>query len=119
MRILLTGTARCGSTWAANVLGRADGAKAVFEPDGPASDVLGAMVAARLGSHPALMPTQRSFWYRQLWDLAFVGGWPMARAEGVRAAGRRVIRAAARGCATVWWRRWRWGRAGSASVPAT
>ncbi len=92
MRILLTGTARCGSTWAANVLGRADGAKAVFEPDGPASDVLGAMVAARLGSHPALDAAQRSFWYRQLWDLAFVGGWPMARAEGVRAAGRRVSR---------------------------
>ena len=92
MRVLLTGTARCGSTWAANVLGRAEGARAVFEPDGPASDVLGAMVAARLGSHPALLPDQRSFWYRQLWDLAFVGGWPMARAEGVRAAGRRVSR---------------------------
>ena len=92
MRILLTGTARCGSTWAANVLGLADGAQAVFEPDGPASDVLGAMVAARLGSHPALEPEQRSFWYRQLWDLAFVGGWPMARAEGVRSAGRRVAR---------------------------
>jgi hypothetical protein len=92
MRVLLTGTARCGSTWAANVLGRAEGAQAVFEPDGPASDVLGAMVAARLGSHPALPPDQRSFWYRQLWDLAFVGGWPMARAESVRAAGRRVSR---------------------------
>jgi hypothetical protein len=92
MRVLLTGTARCGSTWAANVLARADGGQAVFEPDGPASDVLGAMVAARLGSHPALLPDQRSFWYRQLWDLAFVGGWPMARAEGVRAAGRRVSR---------------------------
>ena len=92
MRILLTGTARCGSTWAANVLGRADGAQAVFEPDGPASDVLGAMVATRLGSHPSLLPDQRSFWYSQLWDLAFVGGWPMARAEGVRAAGRRVSR---------------------------
>jgi hypothetical protein len=92
MRVLLTGTARCGSTWAANVLGRADGGQTVFEPDGPASDVLGAMVAARLGSHPALLPDERSFWYRQLWDLAFVGGWPMARAEGVRAAGRRVSR---------------------------
>lgn len=92
MRILLTGTARCGSTWAANVLGLADGATAVFEPDGPASDVLGAMVAARLGTHPALESEQRSFWYRQLWDLAFVGGWPMARAEGVRSAGRRVAR---------------------------
>jgi hypothetical protein len=92
MKVLLTGTARCGSTWAANVLGRADGARAVFEPDGPASDVLGAMVASRLGSHPALLPEQRNFWYRQLWDLAFVGGWPMARAEGVRAAGRRVSR---------------------------
>ena len=92
MRVLLNGTARCGSTWAANVLGRAEGGQTVFEPDGPASDVLGAMVAARLGSHPALLPDQRSFWYRQLWDLAFVGGWPMARAEGVRAAGRRVSR---------------------------
>jgi hypothetical protein len=92
MRILLTGTARCGSTWGANVLGLADGTKAVFEPDGPASDVLGAMVASRLGSHPALSSEQRSFWYRQLWDLAFVGGWPMARAEGVRSAGRRVAR---------------------------
>jgi hypothetical protein len=64
----------------------------VFEPDGPASDLLGAMVAAPLGSHLALSPEQRSFWYRQLWDLAFVGGWPRARAEGVRAAGRQVVR---------------------------
>jgi hypothetical protein len=92
MRILLAGTARCGSTWVANVLGLAEGARAVFEPDGPASDILGAMVAARLGDYPVLRPGQRSAWYRLTWDLAFHGGWPWAHAESARAAGRRLVR---------------------------
>jgi hypothetical protein len=92
MRILLAGTARCGSTWVANVLGRADGTRAVFEPDGPASDILGAMVAARLGDFPVLREGERSLWYRLTWDLAFAGGWPWAHAETARAAGRRLVR---------------------------
>lgn len=91
MRILLAGTARCGSTWAANVLGRADHARTVYEPDGPKSDVLGALVATRLGEYPVLAPTQRNRWYRLVWDLAFSGGWPWDHVETARAAGRRMV----------------------------
>lgn len=92
MNILIAGTARCGSTWAANVLGRANETRTVYEPDGPHSDVLGAMVATRLGEYPMLTPSQRSRWYRLVWDLAFSGGWPWDQMETARAAGRRMVR---------------------------
>jgi hypothetical protein len=64
----------------------------VYEPDGPISDVLGAMVATRLGEYPALTPGDQSRWYRLVWELAFAGGWPWDRVEGARAAGRRLVR---------------------------
>jgi hypothetical protein len=83
---------RCGSTWLANILGRASDTRTVYEPDGPISDVLGAMVATRLGAYPVLRPEENSFWYRLVWDLAFSGGWPWDRNEGARAAGRRLVR---------------------------
>lgn len=89
--ILLAGTPRCGSTWLANVLGRASGTRTVYEPDGPISDVLGAMVATRLGPFPVLRPGEANGWYRLVWDLAFSGGWPWDRLEGARAAGRRLV----------------------------
>jgi hypothetical protein len=91
VKILLAGTARCGSTWAANVLGRAAGTRSVYEPDGPNSDILGATLSTRLGEYPALTPGQRSYWYRVVWDLAFSGGWPWDRVETARAAGRRMV----------------------------
>ncbi len=92
MRILLAGTARCGSTWAGNVLGRAAETRFVYEPDGPSSDVLGALVAARLGEYPMLTPGERNPWYRLVWDHAFAGGWPWDQVESARAAGRRLVR---------------------------
>ena len=92
MKVLLAGTARCGSTWAANILGRAAGARSVYEPDGPLSDVLGVMVARRLGDYPVLSPEEESAWYRLVWDIAFAGGWPWDRVEAARVAGRRLVR---------------------------
>lgn len=92
MKILLAGTARCGSTWAANVLGHAADTRAVYEPDGPYSDVLGALVATRLGEYPILRAGERSHWYRMVWDHAFAGGWPWDQVEAARAAGRRLVR---------------------------
>lgn len=92
MKILLAGTARCGSTWAANVLGHAAETRSVYEPDGPYSDVLGALVATRLGEYPLLSVGERSPWYRMVWDHAFAGGWPWDRVEAARAAGRRLVR---------------------------
>jgi hypothetical protein len=92
MRILLAGTARCGSTWAANVLGHAADTRAVYEPDGPFSDVLGAMVATRLGEFPVLTADEPSRWYSLVWDLAFAGGWPWDKIQAARAAGRRMVR---------------------------
>lgn len=92
MRILLAGTARCGSTWAANVLSHAADTRAVSEPDGPYSDILGAMVATRLGEFPVLTAGERNRWYSLVWDLAFAGGWPWDKVEAARAAGRRMVR---------------------------
>ena len=54
MRVFVAGAARCGSTWAANVLGHAVDLRIVYEPDGHNSDVLGAVAAARLGEYPVL-----------------------------------------------------------------
>lgn len=92
MRVLIAGTARCGSTWLTNVVSRAAETRGVYEPDGPISDVLGAMVANRLGDHPVLAVDQPSRWYSLVWELAFSGGWPWDRIEGARSAGRRLVR---------------------------
>jgi hypothetical protein len=92
LKVLVVGTARSGSTWAANVLGLAAETRQVYEPDGPMSDVLGAMVATRLGEFPVVAPKERSYWYRLVWDLGFAGGWPWDRVESARAAGRRLVR---------------------------
>lgn len=91
-RVLLLGVPRSGSTWLGNVLGRAAGARPVYEPDGPLSDVLGAMVATRLGPYPELQAGERSGWYRLVWDLAFAGGWPWDQVEQARQAGRSLVR---------------------------
>ena len=56
MRILLAGTHRCGSTWVANVLGRTKGIHNVYEPDEPATDILGTLSSDQLGAYPALAP---------------------------------------------------------------
>lgn len=93
MRILLAGTNRCGSTWVTNVLARASGVAAVFEPDAPESDILGAVSASRIGKYPSLAPDERSGWYSMVWDLAFRGGWPWARMPSARSAGRGLARA--------------------------
>ncbi len=92
MKILLAGTPRCGSTWAANVLGRAADTRAVFEPDGPISDILGTVVASRISDYPVMAAGHDSRWYRATWDLAFTGGWPWDRNQAARAAGRRLVR---------------------------
>jgi hypothetical protein len=76
----------------ANVLAKASATKTVYEPDGPISDLLGAMVANRLGPFPVLQPGERNGWYRLVWDLAFAGGWPWARVEVARSAGRGLVK---------------------------
>lgn len=91
MRVLVAGAARCGSTWAANVLGHATDTRIVYEPDGHNSDVLGAVAATRLGEYPVLEEGELSYWYRLIWDLAFAGGWPWDKVELARAAGRRLV----------------------------
>jgi Sulfotransferase domain len=92
MKILLAGTHRSGSTWTSQVLSHARDTRVVSEPDGPISDVLGAVVASRLGEFPVLEPSQRSYWYRVVWDLAFSGGWPWDQVASARAAGRGLVR---------------------------
>ena len=91
VKVLVAGAARCGSTWAANVLGHAADTRTVYEPDGHNSDVLGAVAATRLGEYPVLEPGESSYWYRLIWDLAFAGGWPWDKVESARAAGRRLV----------------------------
>jgi hypothetical protein len=91
MKVLVAGAARCGSTWAANVLGHAADTRIVYEPDGHNSDVLGAVAATRLGEYPVLEAGEASYWYRLIWGLAFAGGWPWDKVESARAAGRRLV----------------------------
>ena len=74
------------------MLGRAPGARMVYEPDGDNSDVLGAMAAGRLGQYPVLRPGESSYWYRLVWETGFAGGWPWDQVETARAAGRRLVR---------------------------
>jgi hypothetical protein len=92
MKVLLAGISRAGTTWAYNVLGRAAATRRVYEPDGPYSDVLGAIVTDRLGEFPVLRPGERSDWYRLVWDVAFSGGWPWDQSQSARAAGRRMVK---------------------------
>jgi Sulfotransferase family len=92
MRILLAGVPRSGTTWAANVLGRAAGLHSVYEPDGPYSDILGALLATRLGEYPAIGAFETDHWYRMVWNLAFAGGWPWERSPSARAAGRQMVK---------------------------
>jgi hypothetical protein len=91
VKVLVAGAARCGSTWAANVLGHATDTRLVYEPDGHNSDVLGAVAATRLGEYPVIGEGESSYWYRLIWDLAFAGGWPWDKVESARAAGRRLV----------------------------
>jgi hypothetical protein len=90
MRILLAGTHRCGSTWVANVLGRTNGLHNVFEPDEPATDILGTISSDQLGAYPALTPTDESSRYSMVWDLAFAGGWPWRPSPRRRRVGRLI-----------------------------
>jgi hypothetical protein len=90
MRILLAGTHRCGSTWVANVLGRTTGIHNVYEPDEPATDILGTLSSDQLGTYPALTPTDESSRYSMVWDLAFAGGWPWRPSPARRRVGRLI-----------------------------
>jgi hypothetical protein len=90
VRILLAGTHRCGSTWVANVLGRTKGIHNVYEPDEPATDILGTLSSDRLGAYPALKPTDESPQYSMVWDLAFAGGWPWRPSPARRRVGRLI-----------------------------
>ncbi len=92
MKVLLAGTARSGSTWAANVMGHAVETRVVHEPDCPTADVLGAMAGGRLGEYPVLSADERSRTYNVVWNLAFAGGWPWDRVEGARVVGRRMVK---------------------------
>jgi hypothetical protein len=66
--------------------------QSVYEPDGPSSDILGALVATRLSEYPALRPWDVPRWYPLVWDLAFKGGWPWEQSRSARAAGRRLVK---------------------------
>jgi hypothetical protein len=90
--ILLAGTYRCGSTWVANVIGRAPGVHNVYEPDSRLTDILGLVSSHRLGQYPALGVGQRSYWYSMVWDLAFAGGWPWSKSSSARRAGKGLLR---------------------------
>jgi hypothetical protein len=92
VKILLSGIARSGTSWAAHVLGRAPDTHLVQEPDSRASDILGRVIMQRLSEYPALRPADRPRWYPTVWDLAFAGGWPWSQVEPARAAGRQLVK---------------------------
>jgi hypothetical protein len=73
-------------------LARAADTTFVREPDGPYSDVLGAVLDAKMGPFPCVAPHDNPRWYRLVWDLAFKGGWPWQHWEPAKVAGRRIVR---------------------------
>ncbi|MDQ6617441.1 MAG: sulfotransferase [Actinomycetota bacterium] len=117
-RVLVTGLPRSGTTWVANVLGQAPGAVLVQEPDNPDANPLAASVKADLGLHPVLAPGEESPRYRQLWELAYAGGWPtgpglLAVARQTKKLPPRVLEGVLRPAAAVMTRI---GRPGGATI---
>lgn len=75
-RVLVVGMPRSGSTWTAEILGLAEGTRALQEPDNPDNNPAAVAVRSVRGWHPTLEVGQAAPDYQRLWDLAFAGGWP-------------------------------------------
>ena len=78
-RLLVVGVPRSGTTWVADVLGRAPGQRWVNEPDNWESDPFAHVGTLDGGAFRVLSPGERDRRYELMWDIAFRGGWPSGR----------------------------------------
>jgi hypothetical protein len=74
--VLVLGAPRSGTTWAGRVLGQADGAVYVHEPDNEDLRPLALRAKRVLGRFPVLGPDDDDETYEALWARAFTGGMP-------------------------------------------
>ena len=82
-RGLVAGLPRSGTSWFLKVVGAHPAIRTVFEPDHRNQDMLGWLGTGVVGALPSLVPGAPAPDYRQMWAVAFAGGWPEA---GRRAA---------------------------------
>jgi hypothetical protein len=73
-RVLVAGIPRSGTTWAGRVLGQADGACYVHEPDNHLVRPEAWWAKRELGAYPRLVPGQEAPDYERLFRVAFAGG---------------------------------------------
>lgn len=73
-RVLVAGIPRSGTTWVGRVLGQADGACYVHEPDNHLVRPEAWWAKRRLGAFPRLLPGQPAPDYERLFRVAFAGG---------------------------------------------
>jgi len=93
MRILVAGAQRSGTTWTSRVLGCAENARVVSEPDNFLSDLAAAPTYRELGYMPVLGQGDHApVAYDRVWDFAFGGGWPWDRWRPAFVVGRRIRR---------------------------
>ncbi|MBV8194353.1 MAG: sulfotransferase [Candidatus Dormibacteraeota bacterium] len=78
-RTLIVGVPRSGSSWVGEILGTTSGAVLVHEPDNPVCNPQAWRLRERCGWFPVFHPGEAAPEYRQVWDLAFAGGWPLQR----------------------------------------
>lgn len=96
-RVLVAGIPRSGTTWVGRVLGHADGACYVHEPDNHLVRPEAWWAKRELGAYPRLVPGQGAPDYERLFEVAFAGGarptllYTWARALH-RTVGRRELR---------------------------
>jgi hypothetical protein len=90
-RVLVAGIPRSGTTWVGRVLGQADGAGYVHEPDNHLVRPEACWAKRDLGAYPRVIPGQEAPDYDRLFRVAFAGG---VRPSPFYAWARAVHRAA-------------------------
>jgi hypothetical protein len=73
-RVLVAGIPRSGTTWVGRVLGQADGAGYVHEPDNHLVRPEAWWAKRELGAYPRLVPGETAPDYERLFEAAFTGG---------------------------------------------
>lgn len=87
-RVLVAGIPRSGTTWVGRVLGHAEGARYVHEPDNHLVRPEAWWAKRELGAYPHLIPGQAEPEYERLFAAAFAGG---AKRPSLRYTSARLL----------------------------